>query len=100
MRVGPDTRQNLDAPRIAVSVDAGGRALTGHELARRLSDDRRTRTDDFTFDRTTRPTSRVFATVSVTIDGQPYALRVPSSLLVSGHGRTDPGNKQWMTESR
>ena len=101
MRVGPDTsRQNLDTPRVAVTVDAGGRALTGRELARRLSDDRHTRTDDFTFDRTSGRTGRSFGTVTITIDGQRYGVRVPSSLFVYVHGRTDPENKQWMAESR
>ena len=102
MQVGPDTsRQNLDTPRVAVGLEAAGRTLAGRALARRLSDDRHTRADDFTFDRTTRLlTGRAFGTVTVTIDSQRYGVRVPSSLFVYIHGRTDPENKQWMAESR
>ena len=100
-QVGPDTsRQNLDTPRVAVSLETSSRVLAGRELARRLSDDRHTRTDEFTFDRTAGRTGRAFGTVTMTIDGQRYGVRVPSSLFVSIHGRTDPENKQWMAESR
>jgi hypothetical protein len=102
MQVGPDTsRQTLDTPRVAVNLEAAGRTLTGRELARRLDDSRHWRTDDFTFDRTAGLlTGRAFGTVTVSIDGQRYAVRVPSSLFVYVHGRTDPENKQWMAESR
>jgi hypothetical protein len=102
MQVGPDTsRQNLDTPRIAVGLEAAGRTLTGRELARRLSDDRHTRTDDFTFDRTAGLlTGRAFGTVTVSIDDERYGVRVPSSVFAYIHGRTDPENKHWMAESR
>jgi hypothetical protein len=102
MTVGPDTsRQNLDTPRVAVGLEAGRRPLIGRELARRLSDDRHTRTDDFTFDRTVGLlTGRSFGTITISIDGQRYDVRVPSSLFVYVHGRTDPENKQWMVEAR
>jgi hypothetical protein len=102
MKVGPDTsRQNMDTPRVAVSLEAGRRTLTGRQLARRLSDDRHTRTDDFTFDRAVGLlTGRAFGTVNVTIDGRSYGVRVPSSLFGYIHGRTDPENKQWMAQSR
>jgi hypothetical protein len=100
MQVGPDTsRQNLDTPRVAVAIEAAGRTRTGRELARRLNDDRHRRTDDFTLDRMTL-TSRTFGTVTITVDGQRYGVRVPSSLFIYVHGRTDPENKQWMAESR
>ena len=84
-----------------MGFEVAGRTLTGRELARRLSDDRHTRTDDFTFDRTAGLlTGRQFGTVAVSIDGQRYGVRVPSSLFAYIHGRTDPENKQWMAESR
>ncbi len=102
MQVGPDrSRQNLDTPRVAVDIEVAGRTLTGRELARRLSDDRHTRTDDFTFNRTAGLlTGRAFGTVTISIDGQRHGVRVPSSLFGYVHGRTDPENKQWMVESR
>ena len=102
MQVGPDTsRQNLDTPRVALALDAAGRRFAGRELARRLSDDRRTRTDDFTFDRMAGlPTGRAFGTLIISIDDQRYAVRVPSSLFAYIHGRTDPHNSHWMAESR
>ncbi len=101
-QVGPDaSRQNLDAPRVSVTLGAGGRNLAGHDLARRLSDDRHTRTDEFTFDRTSRiAVGRMFGTITVAIDDQRYSVRVPSSLFMYIHGRTDPENKRWMAESR
>ena len=102
MRVGPDTsRQNLDTPRMGLIIEAGPRQLAGRELARRLSDDRHTRTDDFTFDRTAGLSpGRGFGTVVIAIDGQSYRVRVPSSLYAYVHGRTDPENTHWMAESR
>jgi hypothetical protein len=99
MRVGPDTsRQSLDSPRTSMAIDASGRTLTGRELGRKLSDDRHTRTDDFTFDRRGAVTGRSFGTVTVTVDGQPASVRVPSSLFAYVHGRTDPQNKKWMRD--
>ena len=102
MQVGPDTsRQDLDTPRVSLTLEAGGRNVTARELARRLSDDRHTRTDDFTFDRTAGLLAgRAFGTVSIGIDGQHLGVRVPSSLFVYVHGRTDPENKHWMMELR
>jgi hypothetical protein len=101
-QVGPDTsRQNLDTPRVGVSIDANGQHLVGHELARRLSEDRHTRTDDFTFDHLGRVLrGRGFGTLTVAIDGQEYHVRVPSSLFLYVHGRTDPENSHWMAEPR
>ncbi len=98
MVVGPDTsRQNLEAPRIAVNLETAGRTLAGRELARRLSDDRHTRTDDFTLDRTLDLlTGRSFGTIAVTVDGQIFGVRTPSSLFAYVHGRTEPENKQWL----
>jgi hypothetical protein len=102
MQAGPDTsRQNLDTPRVGLTLEAGRRNLAGRELARRLSDSRHTRTDDFTFDRTAGlVTGRAFGTLSITIDGRPYRVRAPSSLFGYVHGRTDPENSHWMAESR
>jgi hypothetical protein len=98
MEVGPDrNRQNLDAPRMSASIAVAGGNVTGYELARRLSDDRHTRTDDFTFDRAAgRLTGRAFGTFNFTIAGNRYGVRVPSSLIIYTHGRTDYQNKQWM----
>lgn len=87
--------QNLDTPRIAVSIHAGGDTLTGRELARRLTGERHFRTDDFTLG-SMDTTGRAFGTVTVTIDGQRYGVRVPSSLFHDSHGRTDYYNKQWL----
>lgn len=99
-QVGPNTsRQDMDTPRVAVGLEAADRTLSGRELARRLDAGRRT--DDVTFDRTAGLFSgRAFGTVTVSIDGQRYGVRVPSSLFAYIHGRTDPENKQWMAESR
>jgi hypothetical protein len=102
MEVGPDrNRQNLDSPRITARIEVASGNVTGHELARRLSDDRHTRTDDFTFDRTAgRLTGRAYGTVTFTIGGSRFGVRVPSSLLIYTHGRTDYQNRQWMVVPR
>ncbi len=84
-----------------MSIEANGRHLVGHELARRLSEHRHTRTDDFTFDhRGTVSRGRGFGTLTVAIDGQEYRVRIPSSLFLYVHGRTDPENTHWMAEER
>ena len=102
MQVGPDTsRQNLDIPRVAVALEANGRTLAGHELVRRLSDDRHRRTDEFTFDRTAGLlTGRGFGTLTASIDDERHAVRIPSSLFGYVHGRTDPENTHWMAAPR
>jgi hypothetical protein len=102
MQLGPDrSRQNLDKPRVGVKLEAPGRRFAGRELARRLSDDRHTRTDDFDFAPVTGlPTGRAFGTLIISIDHRRYAVRVPSSLFAFVHGRTDPQNSHWMAESR
>ena len=86
--------QNLDTPRIAVSIETGADTLTGREYARRLLSGYR-RTDDFALG-TTVQTGRAFGTVIISIDGQRYRVRVPSSLFHDFHGRTDYENKQWL----
>ena len=98
-QTGPDRRLTLDAPRIAVSIEAGGDTFTGRELGRRLSDDGHTRTDDFTYG-TDWLRGRAYGTVTITVDGQRYGVRVPSSLFGDLHGRTDYYNKQWMVVPR
>jgi hypothetical protein len=96
MRVGPDTsRMSLDSPRIAVSIETSGRQRPGHDLSRELDEDRHNRTDVFTFDRDP-ARGRTFGTVTVTVDGPSYSVRVPSSLFAYTHGRTDPENKKWL----
>jgi hypothetical protein len=86
--------QNLETPRTGASIEAGPDTLTGRGTARRLLSGYR-RTDDFELG-TTAQTDRVFGTVIITIDGQRYRVRVPSSLFHDMHGRTDRENKQWM----
>jgi hypothetical protein len=82
------TRMTLDAPRIGVSIEAGGDTVTGRDLARRLHDSR-LRTDEFSYGMGMN-IGRSFGTFTVAIDGQRYGVRVPSSLFESEHGRTRP----------
>lgn len=100
---GGSTRQSLDTPRVAMSIDLPGRSVTGREIRRGLDHDyyQSTRTNEFVFDdRSGRSSGRTFGTVTVAIEDQRYSVRVPSSLLVRDHGRTDPANRQRMKEPR
>jgi hypothetical protein len=100
---GGPTRQSLDTPRVTASIDLPGRSVTALEVRRGFDYYYRqsTRTNEFVFDdRSGRSSGRTFGTVTVAIEDQRYSVRVPSSLLVRDHGRTDPRIKQWMKEPR
>ena len=88
------TRLTLETPRIAVRIEAGRDTVAGRGIARRLHDGH-LRTDDFSYS-TDMQSGRAFGTITITIDGQQYGVRVPSSLFELEHGRTDYENKQWM----